>query len=236
VELQDRLQSLRLEKSLRERELLRRACAILAVSHKGFLHVVGQGCGARSASLAAERLAFEAGAQDVRILASAKDGGWPVAFDGPSDPILNPVIACIAVSFAGYWAEGFLTSGTNRGSFARAQAVLRAMLSQARAGDSIRHLQSIGVRSVSPYRPHPFIASHEIDSIGLTLDEAAGSGTRVGSTLRAGGVYTFRAGAAGEGSDNAIVSAIIAVNARNIEMLWPPISAARAVSLPRESQ
>jgi hypothetical protein len=236
VELKHQLQVLRVEKSPRERELLRRACAILAISHRGFLDLARQGRGARSAALAAECAAFDAGAQEVRILANARDGASPVAIDGPSDPIVNPLIACVAVKFAGYWAEGFLTSGTNRGAFARAQDVLSAMLSCARAGETIQNLQSIGLRNVSPYRPHPYIVRHEIDSIGLTLGEFAGSGTQAESALRSGGVYTFRAGAAGEGSDNAIISTMIAVDARNIEILWPPIPATRDVSFPRESQ
>jgi Creatinase/Prolidase N-terminal domain len=234
LELKQQLQVLQMEKSPREWELLRRACAILAISHKNFLHAVSQGCGARSASLAAERSAFETGAQDVRILASARNGGAPVALDGPSDPIINPLIACIAVRFAGYWVEGFVTCGTNCGSFAQAEAALSAMLRRTRAGESIQNLRSIGLRSVSPHRPHPFITGHEVKDIGLTLNEGYGNELHVESALRAGGVYTIRAGAAGEGSDNAIVSAMIAVDEQDTEILWPPIAALGKVSLTRE--
>ena len=224
VDIQDRLHALRSVKSPQERELLRRACAILAISHQGILHAVRQGGGARSAALAAERSAFEAGAQDVRILASVTDGGSPVAFDGPSDTIRNPLIACIAVRYAGYWTEGFLTSGTNRGSFARAQAALSAMLSHARAGETFSALQSIGEREISPYRANGFIRVDEVDNIGLSLDEISGSGSRASLALKAGGVYTLRAVAAGEGGDSAIISAVIAVDARNTEILWSSVA------------
>jgi hypothetical protein len=235
VELHDRLQAVRLAKSPRERELLRRACAMLTISHDAFLDAVRQGCGARSAALAAERSAFQAGAQDVRILASAKDGGAPVAFDGAFDPIRNPLIACIAVRFAGYWSEGFLTCGSNRGSLVRAQAALSAMLSHARADQTFSALRATGEREISPYRANRFIRVDELDSIGLGLDDVSGGGSGAGQDLKAGGVYTLCAGAAGEGSDSAIVSAVIAVDARNTEILWPSVAGpSNAVSV-RES-
>lgn len=236
VELHDRLQAVRLAKSPRERELLRRACAILTISHDAFLDAVRHGCGARSAALAAERSAFQAGAQDVRILASAKDGGAPVAFDGAVDPIRNPLIACIAVRFAGYWTEGFLTCGTNRGSLVRAQAALSAMLSHARADQTFSALRAIGEREISPYRANRFIRVDELDSIGLGLDDVSGGGSRAGRDLKAGGVYTLCAGAAGEGSDSAIVSAVIAVDARNTEILWPSVAGPSDAVSVRESQ
>jgi hypothetical protein len=236
VELHPWLEQLRAEKSSCEREMLRRAGGILAVAGDSFLRAAGKGCGVRASALAAERAAYESGAQDTRILASRRDGGPPIAFDTPSDPVVNPIISCIAVRFAGYWAEGFITSVTSRGSLACAQRALSAMLAQARPGATFRELESFGGHNISPYKPHPFIANHGVNSIGLTLDEMTERETREGSELRIGGVYTLRAGAAGEGSDNAIVSALIAVDDSKTEILWSAISAATDCSLARDSQ
>ena len=236
VELRACLDSLRVEKSSREREMLRRACGILAAASKELLRA-DKGAGLRSAALAAESAAFENGAQDVRILASARDGGPPVAFDGPSDPVLNPIIACIAVKFAGYWAEGFVTSdNTSGGAVAGAQRALSAMLAQARPGVTFRELESLGEKQISPYKPHSFIANRAGNSIGLTLEEMPETESPEDLKLRIGGVYTLRAGAAGASSDNAIVSAMIAVEDSKIEILWSAIGPTNNPRPNRDSQ
>ena len=237
VELQAALDSLRVEKSPRERELLRRATGIVDAASETFLRASTNGSGVRSAALAAEHSAFEKGAQDVRVLASARDGGPPLAFDGPSDPVVSPVIACIAVKFAGYWAEGFVTSVSGCESFVRAHRTLAMMIATARAGVTSRELESLGQHDyTSHYKPHPFISEHAANSVGLTLDEASGSEKTGDLKLRIGGVYTLRAGAAGEGRDNAIVSATIAVNQSTTEILWSSPDAKNELAANRESQ
>ena len=237
VELRGCLDSLRVEKSPREREMLRRACGVLAAASNELLRAAAKGAGLRSAALAAERAAFENGAQDVRILASARDGGPPVALDGPSDPVRDPIIACIALKFAGYWAEGFVTSDNpSGGAVAAAERALSAMLAKARLGVTFRELESLGEKQISPYRPHSFIANRAGHSIGLTLAEMPETESPEDLKLCIGGVYTLRAGAAGASSDNAIVSTMIAVEDSRIEILWSAIGPTNNRRPNRDSQ
>ncbi len=96
IDMDDQLDALRRRKSSCELDLLREACHILAVACTAFERAAAEGSGARSAALAAERGAFAAGAQDVRILASARNGGPPLPFDGPGDIRVAPLLACLA--------------------------------------------------------------------------------------------------------------------------------------------
>jgi Xaa-Pro aminopeptidase len=225
IELAEPLDALRRIKSARERELLGRASRILAASSRTFARTAADGRGARSAALAAERAAFALGAQDVGILASARDGGPPLPFDGPVDLPADPLLACLTVRFAGYWAEGLITiSSTRHGALARAEASLSAMLEEARAGARSSALARAAAKHLSPYRIHS-IVEHEIgNSIGLSLEESRGLGRDESSQLEAGGVYTLRSGAVGEGGDSAIVSAMIAVERAGVEVLWSAIN------------
>jgi Xaa-Pro aminopeptidase len=220
IELAEPLDALRRSKSLRERELLHRASRILAASTGTFARAAAGGAGSRSAALAAERAAFELGAQDVRILASARNGGPPLAFDGAVDAPASPLLVCLTVRFAGYWAEGLFTvSSTPCGALARAETALAAMLQEARAGATSSDLGRIADSHLSPYRIHP-VVDHEMgSSIGLSLEESSLDRDR-SSQLVGDGVYTLRSGAMGEGDDNAIVSAMIALGSAGVEVLW----------------
>ena len=221
IAMDDSLDALRRRKSPRELELLRKACRILSVACDAFEHAAAEGSGARSAALAAERAAFAAGAQDVRILASARDGGPPLPFDGPDDIRVAPLLACLAVRFAGYWAEGLVTvSARHGGALARAEAAFKGMLKQVRAGASSGDL----VRSAAPlpptYKFHPLVQPSIGNGIGISFEESPFFGSTEKYAIEEGGVYTLRCGATGEGSDNAIVSVMVAVNATGFEVLW----------------
>jgi len=221
IELDEPLDSLRCHKSRRERELLRRVSAILAAASETLARAAADGFGARSAALAAERTAFALEAQDVRILASARNAGPPLPFDGPADVNIDPLLACVAVRFAGYWAEGFVTIAISApsGALGRARAALSAMLHAARAGTTFRELRTIAAGQLRPYAIHPLVQRTIVSSIGLSLEETSGAGDE-NMCLQQGGVYTLRAGAIGEGEDNALVSAMIAVDGDEIEILW----------------
>jgi Xaa-Pro aminopeptidase len=225
IELAEPLDALRRNKSPRERELLARASRILAASSDALARTAIDGRGARSAALEAERAAFALGAQDVGILASARNGGPPLPFDGPVDVSVDPLLACLTVRFAGYWAEGLVTiSSMPHGALARAEASLSAMLGAARAGARSSDLGRVAAKHLSPYRIHS-VVEHEIgSSIGLSLEESSRLGRDESSQLEAGGVYTLRSGAMGEGRDNAIVSAMIAVERAGVEVLWSALN------------
>jgi Xaa-Pro aminopeptidase len=221
VDVDDELDALRRRKSPRELELLREACRILAVACTAFERAAAEGSGARSAALAAERDAFAAGAQDVRILASARNGGPPLPFDGPGDFRVAPLLACLAVRFAGYWAEALITvTAAPGGALARADAALRAMLEGVRPGARSGDLSRAAAQLLPPYKSHPLVEKTIGNGIGLSFEESPNLGFGGESRLEEGGVYTLRSGAIGERDDNAIASAMVAVNGTGIEVLW----------------
>jgi Xaa-Pro aminopeptidase len=228
VELDATLEVLRLRKSSLEDELCRQASRILGESIAELARAHAAGDGARSSCLAAERTAFRLSAQDARTLASARNGGLPVILDAAAnDSNLDPFLAYVAVRFAGYWAEGFTTLAHSvTGALAAAQRGLDAMLQSSRVGISLEELASIATQHVRPYRLHPFVESSIANSIGLSLEEPCDKSAPEAAILQSGGVYTLRCGAASPSdsatvSDNAIVSAMIAVHERGIEVLWP---------------
>jgi Xaa-Pro aminopeptidase len=224
IDLDDQLDALRRHKSPRELELIREACRILAIACEAFERATMDGSGARSAALAAERAAFSNGAQDVRILASARDGGPPLPFVGPNDIRVAPLLACIAVRFAGYWAQGLVTvAAPPGGARVCAEAGITAMSRKVRPGATSGDLLRAAAQHLPPYKIHPSIQSAIGNGIGLSFEESPDLGRDEKSSLEDGGVYTLRCGAMGEGSDNAVVSAMVAVSGTGIEVLWRAI-------------
>ncbi len=135
--LDDALDAIRRHKSTRELGLMREASRILARASGAFISSARSGAGARTAALAFERAAVAAGAQDARTLASAHAGGPPLPIDGPEDRVLDPLLAALAVQYAGYWAEGLVTIAAQPGAgLTCARAALAAMLRQAKPGAS----------------------------------------------------------------------------------------------------
>jgi hypothetical protein len=160
-------------------------------------------------------------AQDVRIHASARDGGPPLPFYGPGDVRVAPLLACLAVRFAGYWAEGLITlSAAPGGALAHAGAALTAILREVRPGATSGDLLRAAAQQ-PPYKVHPFVQSAIGNGIGLSFEESPNLGRNENSRLEDGGVYTLRSGAMGEGSDSAVVSAMVAVSGTGIDVLWP---------------
>lgn len=221
VELDATLESLRLRKSPIEQDLSRRSSAILRQAICELARAFAPGNGTRSTALAAERAAFRQGAQDARVLVSARDGGTPVIPSHNNDSEVHPLLAYAAVRFAGYWAEGFVTLSRSRsGALVRAQSGLAAMLESAQAGVLFSDLVSIAAEQVRPYGLHPLVLQSVANSIGLSIEEPCGVRPPKGEALQPDGIYTLRCGATGPGLDNAIVSAMIRVQECSAEVLW----------------
>ncbi len=212
IALDDALDAIRRRKSPRELELLREASRILGRGAQAFIAAARSGSGARTAALAFEREAVAAGAQDARTLVSAHAGGAPLALDGPEDRALDPLLAALAVQYAGYWAEGLVTVAARPGDgAARAGAALAAMLREARPGVSSAMLQRAAASQLGGLAPSPYLGAAAGSAIGLSLDE----GTLIGdAALEEGCTYVLRAGAA-----DAITSAMIALGRTGPEIL-----------------
>ena len=204
-----------LRKSEREVAIVREACAMLDMSAAEFRRAHAAGAGITDALLAAEHVAQESGAQDVRSLFSQDGGRTLRPFDVPVAAKADPPQAYIAVRHAGYWAEGFVRAATKADTLGdRAAAALNAMLAAARPGASCRLLAQASVDA----SPHPIATPVFGNGIGLSLEEAPILSTASAATLTAGAVYSLRAGVL-DGA-GAIASAMLRVTDGDNEVLW----------------
>jgi hypothetical protein len=95
------------------------------------------------------------------------------------------------------------------------------MLQEVRAGATSSDLFRTAAQRLPPYEFHPLVQSAIGNGIGLSFEESPIFDQNEKSTFETGGVYTIRSGAMGKGSDNAIVSAMVAVSGTGIDVLWP---------------
>ena len=161
------------ENPLVELGLIRRAAEILAYTVREFRTSTANGDGVRSAALASERMAYAQGAQDVRMLASMRDGGMPQPLDATRDPRADPLLACIAVRYAGYWAEGLITIASKPNlALAAVEAALAKLLGEIRPGIAAAALGEIANNALRPNKPHPFVSSGLGNGLGLSREEA----------------------------------------------------------------
>jgi len=219
VALDAQLDALRRRKSPCELTLLRRACDILGVTLRELRTATARGLGVRSAALAAERAGYAQGAQDVRMLLSIRDGGMPQPLIGATDPKADPLLACIAVRFAGYWAEGLATiTAKPTAAPAAAEAALAAALKEIRPGTAAA--AAAASQSLAGMKIHLFTASSLGNGIGLSREEAPFLSADSCGPLQEGDVCTVRTGAQAGGADGAIVSAMIRVGRNGAEVLW----------------
>jgi hypothetical protein len=126
-DLDPAIDALRRRKSPRDQELIADSAAVLrqAASALQAAHAAGQGI--RAASLTAEQAAYRAGAQDVRVLASHRRLGPPLALDDAPDLPVPQALAWLAVRRRGYWACADLTLGPSA-ALPGARAALRQAL------------------------------------------------------------------------------------------------------------
>jgi Xaa-Pro aminopeptidase len=221
IVLDAELDALRRRKSACELALVRRACEILDVSVKELRMATQSGKGVRTAALAAERSAYANGAQDIRILASVRDGGTPQPLIGADDPHADPLLACIAVRFGGYWAEGLATiASAPSAALETAAAALAAILREIRAGISPEILESAATRTLRGVKPHPFVGPCSGNGIGLSREEAPNLASGDRTRLETGDICTLRTGALAGTTASAVTSAMIRVTPNGADILW----------------
>ncbi len=207
------------QKSPIARRLMRDVGAMLAKSSAALRQAFQHGATARDAVVAAEKAAAAAGAQDVRVLASLGPGGTPTAVDYPQSGKIDPLLVYVAVRYAGYWADGFLTlSAAPNATLGATQEALRAMLPKARSGASVAELKQAAEGKLPGLAIHP-AAQSLVNGIGLSLVEREADASGV-TRLEEGRIYTLRIGAHKSASDNALLSAMIEPTAGGAEILW----------------
>jgi Xaa-Pro aminopeptidase len=227
VVLDGELDALRRRKSVCELALIRRACEILDVTVRELRAATMSGKGVRAASLAAERAAYAHGAQDVRMLVSLRDGSMPQPLIGTGDPHVDPLLACVAVRFAGYFAEGLATITAKptatfaaAGAADAADAALAAMLQTARPNVVASQLTAAARQALAGAKLHPLVAASPGNGIGVSRQEAPFLTDSDSSPLQDGDVCTLRAGAYAGAAGSAIVSATVRVGQNGAEILW----------------
>jgi Xaa-Pro aminopeptidase len=220
VVLDETLDPLRRRKSIVELGVVRRASEILAGTVRELRSSIASGNGVRSAALVSERAAYTQGAQDVRMLASIRNGGMPQPLEASRDPRADPLLACIAVRFAGYWAEGLVTVASKpHAAMSAAEAALAAVLSKIRPGIAASGLIETANRALAPHKLHPIASASIGNGIGLSREEAPLLTAHDRAPLQDGDVLTLRVGATG-GSNNAIASAMVIVTSDSAEIIW----------------
>jgi Xaa-Pro aminopeptidase len=218
VDVSATLNALLREKSPVALKLSREACGVLGKAVAAMKDRFSGESG-REAAVAAERAAADAGAQDARILISLAKGGTPTAIDYPDGGKLDPFLAYIAVRYAGYWAEGFVTlTSMNHEAVTRTQAALKTMLATAKAGTSVAALQEAAQAELGGLTVHP-AARKLVVGVGLMLEESEAEPDGV-AKLEAGRVYSLRAGATKSASDNALLSAMVVPKEGGVDVLW----------------
>ena len=218
VDVTDKLNALLREKSPVALKLMRDGCGILDKA-VGTVKEWFSGTSAREAAVAAEKTATKAGAQDVRILISMSKGGTPTAIDYPESGKFDPLLAYIAIRYAGYWADGFITlCSTPNKTLDATQAALKAMLAKAKAGTTTAELRDVAQSALGGLAIHPAARKAAV-GIGLILEEPEADTGGV-AKLEAGRVYSLRAGAHVSNSDNALLSAMVLVKADGVDVLW----------------
>jgi Xaa-Pro aminopeptidase len=214
------LDPLRRRKSAVELGLVRRAAEILAYTVREFRTSTANGDGVRTATLASERMAYAQGAQDVRMLASMRNSGMPQPLEATRDPRADPLLACIAVRHAGYWAEGLITIASKPNlALAAVEAALAKVLGEIRPGIAAAALVEIAKGALPLYKSHPFVSPSFGNGIGLSREEAPILMANELASLQDSDVLTLRIGATG-GSDGAIASAMVIVNADKVDVIW----------------
>ena len=145
--------------------------------------------------------------------------------DHADDRNLDLLLAYVAVRFAGYWSEGFVTlSHSPSAALTHAQKGLAAMLKSVRDGVTFAELAAIATKHIEPYAIHPLVQNSIGNSIGLSLEEPYEFIPEQSNAIQSGGIYTLRCGVASQAwdaaADNAIVSAMISIAGERAEILW----------------
>ncbi len=216
------LQARMMRKSAREVKMLREACLTLDAAVVALRAAAQKNKSVTDCILVAEHAALQRGAQDVRSLFSLDGGRSLRPFDIPIAQRSEPFQAYLAVRHGGYWADAFVHITAQDDELGRKAAkILRAMVAEAKAGLSVRHLYQIADASRGGLWLHPLADRVFGSSIGLSLDERPLLAADSHATLEPGVVYSLRTGLIDDAGAGAVVSAMVLVTDSGPQVLWP---------------
>lgn len=208
------VQGLMRRKSPTELAAVSDACKILGHVTTAMREAVRHRHGAATALLAGERVAINAGAQDVRTLYSLDGGQTLRPFESVDDRHVEPLQAYVAVRVSNYWAEGFVClSNEAQPAASLAALLLDNALSAIKPGLAVTQLSRI-LAVGAPYKLHPVTQGAPVSPLGLSLDAP------VTNAFESGEVYSVRAGLSDGADQHAILSAMIVVRDNRADVLW----------------
>jgi Xaa-Pro aminopeptidase len=198
----------------RELTMIRSSCQVLAAAANAFAESWRQTGEPETAALDGERVARSLAAQDVRTLASLDGGRTLVPFQGRFEKLPGALVGYIAVKVAGYWADMFVTLGSDTGDAAmrHAAVALDALVAGARPGRRIADLYAAATSALAPFKLHAVLGDSVGHGIGLSLREGAEFQASEQTALVEDGVYSLHVGTAGGDADRAgpvLISAMV---------------------------
>ena len=201
--------------------IIREACAILNAATRALKEAQLSGVGVTAAVLAGERVAYDAGAQDVRMLFSLDGGRTLRPFETVIDRHVEPLQAYLAIRHAGYWVEGFVVAAASiNPALGRVADALKALIAMAKPGAGCRDLARVAAQRIKPYDEHAMTRGNLGNSIGLFLEEEPRLLADSSDSLEEGGVYSLRVGASDGQNCHAMVSAMVALHDAGNDVLW----------------
>ena len=198
-------------KSAAELAILRENCEMLSQAAVACTETYANGASAAAATIAAERAARMAGAQDVRCLYSVDGGNSFKPYQGADDGLGDPAIVYIALRGRGYWVDGFVTIGQSDAAHAAAASALEKAVTAIRAGRAVKETGSPS--------GHPLLAGSMGNGIGVSLQEAP----RLDGgddAFSAGDVVSVKIGVGDPSSGFGFASGLLHVGDTGNEMLW----------------
>ncbi len=204
----------------RELTMLRASCKLVETAAQRFVESWRNNGEPETAALDAERLARSLAAQDVRTLVSLDGGRTLIPYAGRFEKTTGPLVGYLAVKFAGYWADLFVTADENLSPAAQhAATALDTVIAAVKPGARAGELAAAAAEALAPYSLHPALSASVGHGIGLALDEAPSCRADSETELIADGVYTLQVGIADADAGNVIVSAIMRNTPNGAEVL-----------------
>jgi hypothetical protein len=197
-------------KSVNEVGLLRKACDALTAASLMLSRSITQGVPAVDSVLAAERAAFQHGAQDVRSLFGPV-GGRLSPFEHLTSELAGPFQVYLAVQRDGYWVEAFLVAGDASQNSDRTRRVLERITPEIVPGRLLQDVDPVISAALHGAAWHE-MAKPAVVSLGLSI----GARVRPEAAFGAGEVLSLRVGSAG----GAVVSSILSVTSNGTEPMW----------------
>ncbi|MGG0717008.1 M24 family metallopeptidase [Robertmurraya massiliosenegalensis] len=224
--LDDQLENILRKKRPTERVVMREAGKILNASVKAMKEIHRREGSVVTAVVEAERLARNQGAQDVRILYSLDFGRSLQPFDKVNEIRNDPMFVYIAIEYLGYWVDGMVTvAKVKKEIHNKTATLLQYFKVNMKSGVSIGSLLEGANQLIEPYSMHPITLEKYGYNIGLSLNQKPFLGTTYNDCLlEEGNVYSVHAGLTNNEEDNCLLSAIIAIEKNENEIIWSALN------------